>query len=102
MKFLGLDIGTSGSRAVVIDENGKSVIAATATHKDFAATEIGWAEQNPSDWWRACRKAIGQVLQTVKAEEVAAQTRHGHGEVSGVVSPDGVRRTDSVAVDRCG
>ncbi len=83
MKFLGLDIGTSGSRAVVIDENGKVIVAATATHEDFASPEIGWAEQNPSDWWRACREAIGQVLQTVKAEEVAAISLSGqmHGSV---------------------
>jgi xylulokinase len=83
MKFLGIDIGTSGSRAVVIDENGKVVVSATATHEDFASPEIGWAEQNPDDWWRACREVISGVLLTVKAEEIEAISFSGqmHGSV---------------------
>jgi xylulokinase len=83
MKFLGIDIGTSGSRAVVIDENGKVVASTTAMHEDFASPEIGWAEQNPDDWWRACREVIGEVLQTVKAEEIQAISFSGqmHGSV---------------------
>ncbi|NJM52178.1 MAG: hypothetical protein HC846_01570, partial [Blastocatellia bacterium] len=83
MKFLGIDIGTSGSRAVVIDERGKVVASATAIHEDFASPEIGWAEQNPDDWWRACREVIGKVLQIVKAEEISAIGFSGqmHGSV---------------------
>lgn len=83
MKFLGIDIGTGGSRAVVIDENGKVIVSATAFHEDFASPEIGWAEQNPDDWWRACREVIAEVLQTVKAEEIAAISFSGqmHGSV---------------------
>ena len=53
MNFLGIDIGTSGSRAVVIDENGQVLAAATTEHAPFASPEIGWAEQDPDDWWRA-------------------------------------------------
>ena len=83
MKFLGIDIGTGGSRAVVIDENGKVIVSATAFHEDFASPEIGWAEQNPDDWWRACREVISEVLQTVKSEEIAAISFSGqmHGSV---------------------
>lgn len=83
MKFLGIDVGTGGSRAVVIDENGKVLATATVVHKDFASAEIGWAEQNPDDWWQACVNAIREVLQTVKAEEIAAIGFSGqmHGSV---------------------
>lgn len=83
MKFLGIDIGTGGSRAVVIDENGKVIASANATHEDFASPEIGWAEQNPDDWWRACKEVIGKVLQEVKAEEITAISFSGqmHGSV---------------------
>jgi xylulokinase len=83
MNFLGIDIGTSGSRAVVIDENGKVVASANAAHEDFASPEIGWAEQDPTDWWRACKEVIGQVLQTVPAEEIGAISFSGqmHGSV---------------------
>ncbi|MBS1792724.1 MAG: xylulokinase [Acidobacteria bacterium] len=83
MKFLGIDVGTGGSRAVVIDENGKICAAATAEHAAFASPEIGWAEQSPDDWWRACRAAIGEVLRTVAADEIGAVGFSGqmHGSV---------------------
>lgn len=83
MKFLGIDIGTGGSRSVVIDETGAVITTATAFHKDFASPEIGWAEQNPDDWWRACKETIAEILQTVKAEEIGAIGFSGqmHGSV---------------------
>lgn len=83
MKFLGIDIGTGGSRAVVIDEDGVVVASANALHEDFASPEIGWAEQNPDDWWRACKQIINEVLQIVSAEEIGALSFSGqmHGSV---------------------
>ncbi len=83
MKFLGIDVGTGGSRALVIDENGKIFASATAEHAPFASPEIGWAEQSPDDWWRAARSAIREVLQTVKADEIGAVSFSGqmHGSV---------------------
>jgi len=61
---LGLDVGTGGTRAVVIDEAGRVVASATEEHEPFASPSIGWAEQRPEDWWRAAgiaiRKALGE------------------------------------------
>jgi xylulokinase len=83
MKFLGIDIGTGGSRAVVIDENGAVVAEASEEHAEFASPEIGWAEQSPDDWWLACVAVIREVLKKVKAEEVSAIGFSGqmHGSV---------------------
>jgi xylulokinase len=83
MKFLGIDVGTGGSRAVVIDENGKISASATAEHAAFASPEIGWAEQTPDDWWRACTAAIRECLGAVSAEEIGAIGFSGqmHGSV---------------------
>src|SRR5687767_3213611 len=83
MNFLGIDIGTSGSRAVAIDEQGRVLASATALHEDFASPQIGWAEQNPEDWWRACREVISEILQTVKPESIGAVSFSGqmHGSV---------------------
>ncbi len=83
MKFLGIDIGTGGSRAVVIDETGAVVASATSMHDDFSSPEIGWAEQNPDDWWRACKETIAKILHIVKAEEIGAMSFSGqmHGSV---------------------
>lgn len=85
MKFLGLDIGTSGSRAVLIDENGKIIASETVEHAPFASPQIGWAEQDPRDWWRASVKAVRAVLanENIKAEEIGAISFSGqmHGSV---------------------
>lgn len=83
MLFLGLDIGTGGSRAVVIDEQANIGASATAEHKPFASPEIGWAEQDPDDWWRAAVEAIREVLLSVPASEIASIGLSGqmHGAV---------------------
>ncbi len=62
MYFLGIDVGTGGTRALVIDEVGRVVASATEEHHAFASPRIGWAEQDPSDWWRACGVAIPKAL----------------------------------------
>src|SRR6267378_4244805 len=85
MKFLGIDVGTGGSRAVVIDEAGRVVTSATIEHAPFASPETGWAEQHPRDWWRASAAAIRAVLASgeVRAEEIACVGLTGqmHGAV---------------------
>lgn len=55
---LGIDVGTGGTRAVIVDERGAILASATQEHEPFASPEMGWAEQNPDDWWRATRTAI--------------------------------------------
>jgi len=46
----------------VIDERGKVISAATAEHEPFRSPQIGWAEQHPEDWWRACGLATRNAL----------------------------------------
>ncbi|HVQ39144.1 MAG TPA: FGGY family carbohydrate kinase, partial [Pyrinomonadaceae bacterium] len=85
MKFLGIDVGTGGSRAVVIDEGGRVVTSATVEHAPFASPQAGWAEQDPADWWRASAAAIRAVLGNgaVRTEEIAGVGLTGqmHGAV---------------------
>jgi len=85
MKFLGIDIGTGGSRAVVINDEGSVVATATTEHEPFASPEIGWAEQAPSDWWRAASAAVREILTTgnIDADEISAVGLSGqmHGSV---------------------
>ncbi len=83
MRFLGIDIGTGGSRAIIIDESGAVITSAVAEHENFASPEIGWAEQSPDDWWRACILVIREILTKVNAEEIHAISFSGqmHGSV---------------------
>ncbi len=62
MAVLGLDVGTGGSRAVLVDEDGSVTATATEAHAAFDSPRTGWAEQHPGDWWRASRAAIRAVL----------------------------------------
>jgi len=59
---LGVDVGTGGTRAVILDQNGRLLASATEEHEPFASPQIGWAEQNPEDWWRACGIAVRKAL----------------------------------------
>jgi len=65
MWFLGMDVGTGGTRAVVVDGAGKLISGAAAEHAPFKTAHPGWAEQDPEDWWRAAQQAIRGALAAV-------------------------------------
>ena len=85
MNFLGMDVGTGGTRAVLIDEHGQVVASAASEHAPFRSPHPGWAEQDPEDWWRAAQAAIHEVLATsgTAASEIGAigLTGQMHGAV---------------------
>ncbi len=55
--LLGIDVGTSGTKALVISEEGVPLGSATADYP-LSTPQPGWAEQDPADWWRATAVAI--------------------------------------------
>src|SRR5437667_11211637 len=61
--WLGIDIGTGGSRALLVDERGSVVAGYTATHEDMRMERPLWAEQRPENWWDAATEAVRGVLQ---------------------------------------
>jgi xylulokinase len=58
--YLGLDIGTSGVKALMIDEK-QTIIATANAALDVTRPHSGWSEQNPNDWIEATKKAIGSL-----------------------------------------
>jgi len=82
---LGIDVGTGGTRAVIMAEDGGIVGSATEEHEPFASPKIGWAEQRPEDWWRAAGVAVRKALAAgkLKGEQVACVGFSGqmHGAV---------------------
>jgi len=64
MWFLGMDVGTGGTRAVVVDGDGKLIAGASSEHAAFRTEHPGWAEQDPEDWWRAAQEAIRGALKS--------------------------------------
>ena len=72
MYWLGIDVGTGGSRALLIDAHGSVVNSATTSHQDIRMDRPLWAEQNPDDWWAASQSAIRSVLANISAADVKA------------------------------
>ena len=60
--LLGMDVGTGGTRAVLVDHHGRVAASAAVEHAPFRSPHPGWAEQDPEDWWRAAQVAIREVL----------------------------------------
>src|SRR4051794_24922119 len=82
--LLGIDIGTSGTKTLVCDEDGKVLATALAEHP-ISSPKPGWSEQNPQDWWDATCDATKAVLKKarLKAGDVGAIGLSGqmHGSV---------------------
>ena len=59
--LLGIDIGTSGTKTVLFDENGTTVASDTQEYPLYQPRN-GWAEQDPEDWWKATCVSTRNVL----------------------------------------
>ena len=82
--LVGLDIGTTGTKALLIDESG-AVVARALSEYPLSTPRPNWAEQNPADWWRATCETIQAALAEagISGEEVAGVGLSGqmHGSV---------------------
>ncbi|HTV00390.1 MAG TPA: xylulokinase [Luteitalea sp.] len=89
--LLGIDVGTGGTRALVIDESGTVLGSATTEHVPFASPETGWAEQDPDDWWRACKAAVPRALEAsgIEASQIAAIGLTGQMHGATLLDADG-------------
>jgi xylulokinase len=78
----GLDVGTSGVRAVVVDESGRVRATASVAHP-LHQPRPGWTEQDPEDWWRGTEVALGRALEAAVRGEVVGLGLAGqmHGAV---------------------
>lgn len=80
--YLGLDLGTSGVKALLIDE-AQRVVASATGELDVSRPHDGWSEQAPAEWLRATDEAIsalkashGKALSAVRAIGLSGQM-HG-------------------------
>ncbi|HNY39533.1 MAG TPA: xylulokinase [Bryobacteraceae bacterium] len=88
MYWLGIDIGTGGSRALLVDEQGTVKAACTAAHEDIRMDKPLWAEQRPENWWDAAQEAIKGVLKQAGAKGEDVKAIGLSGQMHGLVLLD--------------
>src|SRR5258708_2919712 len=80
MAVLGIDLGTTGCKAVLVDRAGRILASATAAYPLSTPRPL-WSEQDPADWWKgmvaAAREVIGKwPTETVEGVGIGGQM-HG-------------------------
>src|SRR5258707_927881 len=61
--LLGLDIGTTSTMGILIRPEGE-VVALAARPVDLYSERVGWAEENPEQWWSNVREIVAEILAT--------------------------------------
>lgn len=71
MKYLiGIDLGTSGTKTVLFDEDGNTIKSHTVEYPMYQPKN-GWAEQDPEDWYRASVETLKTVTDGIDASQIA-------------------------------
>jgi len=99
--WLGVDVGTGGSRALLIDERGGVRAGYTAVHEDMHMERPLWAEQRPENWWDAVVEAIRGVLAKAGAAGSEVRGIGLSGQMHGLVILDAGNRVIRPALIWC-
>src|SRR4029078_8319515 len=84
---LGIDIGTSGTKTLAMQEDGRVLASATETYP-LSTPRPGWSEQNPEDWWQATIRSVRRVLGGARAQAPALKGIGLSGQMHGSVFLD--------------
>ncbi|HHX42770.1 MAG TPA: xylulokinase [Chloroflexi bacterium] len=88
MAFLiGIDIGTTGAKALLIDAEGRVAGSATVEYPLYTPRPL-WAEQEPEDWWQATIDALRQLLHTTSVDTAELAGIGLTGQMHGMVLLD--------------
>src|SRR5262245_63111548 len=88
--LLGIDIGTTGARAIVVDAADGRVVAGATSDYPLHTPRPLWAEQDPDDWWRGAAAAVRQAVAAARAAGSVYISGIGlSGQMHGVVLVDG-------------
>ncbi len=85
--LLGLDIGTTGVKALLTSLDGK-IIHTSFEEYPLLIPQTNWAEQNPSDWWSATINAISNIIQRQKIKSKTIKGIGLSGQMHGLVLLD--------------
>ena len=85
MLYIGIDLGTSACKLLLVDEAGQVKNTVTEEYPLYFP-HPGWSEQNPEDWWNACVKGIPALLRGFDPSQVAGIG--AGGQMHGLVALD--------------
>ena len=85
--YLGIDIGTSGTKTLAIKEDGTILASATVEYPLFSP-HPGWSEQDPLDWWNASAESVRTVIKTAKISPADVKGIGLSGQMHGSVFLD--------------
>ena len=88
MTVLGIAVGTGGTRAANDDDRGTVVASTTEDRAPLTSPSIGWAEQRPQDWRRACGIAVSKALPIAGLSGDQIQSVGISGQMHGAVLLD--------------
>jgi len=98
--YIGVDVGTSGTKAILIDREGNLLASATCSY-DLSTPRPGWAEQDPEDWWNATKESIRRVLEDSSVDRKEINGIGLSGQMHGTVFLDGKNRVLRPAILWC-
>jgi xylulokinase len=98
---LGIDVGTGGTRALLVDRVGKVAHAFTCPHDDIVMQHPLWAEQRPENWWTAATAAIRGVLAKSGSSGKDVRGIGLSGQMHGLVMLDAANRVIRPALIWC-
>jgi xylulokinase len=103
--FLGIDVSTTGAKALLVDRDGR-VVANANTPLKLSTPRPLWSEQNPHDWWDAVVKSIREALTSSGVAGDAVSAIGLTGQMHGLVLLDETREVLRPAIlwndQRCG
>lgn len=85
--YLGIDIGTSGTKTLAVRESGEILASSTVTYP-LHSPRPGWSEQDPHDWWQASAQSVRQVLAKANISPDAVKGIGLSGQMHGSVFLD--------------
>ncbi len=85
--YLGIDIGTSGTKTLAINAKGKILGQAMATYPSYHPKPL-WSEQDPEDWWTATVKTVRAVVKQAKLKPADVKAIGLSGQMHGSVFLD--------------
>jgi xylulokinase len=85
--YLGIDIGTSGTKALAVSAVGKILADATSLYPSHHPRPL-WSEQDPEDWWKATVRTVRAVMKKSKAKPADVKAIGLSGQMHGSVFLD--------------